>query len=74
MTNGKPAMTNQEIESLYKGNIHISHDAALRAVFDAGFACGVEDQIEGDVPMLTAADPSMIEDVDDVSVPEITTP
>lgn len=33
-------MTNADIESLYSENIDISHLAALRAVFNAGYYAG----------------------------------
>jgi hypothetical protein len=33
-------MTNAELESLYVENLDISHTAALRAVFDAGYYQG----------------------------------
>lgn len=33
-------MTNDDINKLYQGNIDISHLAALRAVFNAGYFAG----------------------------------
>lgn len=33
-------MTDQDLDNLYKQNISVSHAAALRGVFDAGYAVG----------------------------------
>lgn len=53
-------MTDSDIENVYKSNINVSHYAALRAVFDAGFDAGAglsaQATAAGD-PSLTQAPP-----------------
>jgi hypothetical protein len=48
-------MTNAELESLYKENVDISHLAALRAVFNAGYFASA-----GITPTAQTADQSRI--------------
>lgn len=48
-------MTNADIESLYTMNIDISHLAALRAVFNAGYFAGA-----GITPTTTTPDQSRV--------------
>lgn len=51
-------MQDTDIEAIYKANINISHAAALRGVYDAGYAAGLGTpnvQTTGDVSQSQAA-------------------
>jgi rRNA-processing protein FCF1 len=67
-------MTNQEIEDKYRANLTMSHAAALRGIFNAGFFCALEEVEENDTAMLASSDPSLEEDHDDVPVPVMSVP
>lgn len=57
---GITAMTDNDIENIYKSQINNSHAAGLRAVYDAGYFDGTNSNVDpgtGD-PSLTAVAPA----------------
>lgn len=51
------AMTDNDLDTLYKSNIGVSHQAALRAVWDSGFnyASSINPSQQGTDPSQTAS-------------------
>lgn len=58
------AMTDNDLDTLYKSNIGVSHQAALRAVWDSGFnyASSINSSQQGVDPSQTAVAATAITD------------